>query len=149
MENAKIFGDRYRNVVGIFMNQLLQGEPMSIFGDGTQMRAFTHIDDVAPIIAGSVDCAAARNQIFNVGADMPYTVNDLSTIVAEGLHVPCKVVHLDPRNEVKIAPFRTIPKLNVLLENVKRKICETVSALWPNGSATTAPERAAFLRQSR
>jgi UDP-glucose 4-epimerase len=85
------------------MNQLLQGEPMSIFGDGTQMRAFTHIDDVAPIIAGSVDCAAARNQIFNVGADMPYTVNDLSTIVAEGLHVPCKVVHLDPRNEVKIA----------------------------------------------
>ena len=96
-------GDRYRNVVGIFMNQLLQGEPMSIFGDGTQMRAFTHIEDVAPIIAASVDCAAARNQIFNVGADVPYTVNDLAIVVAEALHVPCKVVHLDPRNEVKIA----------------------------------------------
>ena len=44
-------GDRYRNVVGIFMNQLLRDEPMTIFGDGTQQRAFTHIDDVAPIIA--------------------------------------------------------------------------------------------------
>jgi len=39
----------HRNVVGIFMNQLLKGEPMSIFG-GTQIRAFTHIDDIAPII---------------------------------------------------------------------------------------------------
>ena len=33
-------GDRYRNVVGIFMNQIMQDEPMTIFGDGTQTRAF-------------------------------------------------------------------------------------------------------------
>lgn len=96
-------GDRYRNVVGIFMNQLLRGEPMTIFGDGTQQRAFTHIDDVAPIIASSVDCPAARNQVFNVGADLPYTVNELSYIVAEAMEVPYHVVHLDPRHEVKIA----------------------------------------------
>ena len=36
-------GDRYRNVVGIFMNQLLQGQPMTVFGDGEQKRAFTSI----------------------------------------------------------------------------------------------------------
>ena len=46
-------GDRYRNVVGIFFNQIMQGLPMTIFGDGEQMRAFSHIDDVAPIIAAS------------------------------------------------------------------------------------------------
>jgi UDP-glucose 4-epimerase len=96
-------GDRYRNVVGIFMNQLLRGEPMTIFGDGTQQRAFTHIDDVAPIIAASVDYAAGRNQIFNVGADVPHTVNDLAQVVAEAMGFPCNVTHLDPRNEVKIA----------------------------------------------
>lgn len=44
-------GDRYRNKVGIFMNQLLQGKPMTIFGNSTQERAFTHIDDLAPILA--------------------------------------------------------------------------------------------------
>ena len=44
-------GDRYRNVIGIFMNQIMQGLPMTMFGDGSQTRAFTHIDDVAPIIA--------------------------------------------------------------------------------------------------
>jgi UDP-glucose 4-epimerase len=96
-------GDRYRNVVGIFMNQLLQGEPMTIFGDGTQQRAFTHIDDVAPIIAASAELPAARNQLFNVGADVPHSVNDLAQVVAEAMGSSCNVRHLDPRNEVKIA----------------------------------------------
>jgi len=96
-------GDRYRNVVGIFMNRILRAEPMTIFGDGTQIRAFTHINDVAPTIARAVDVPAARNQVFNIGADVPYTVNDLAAIVAEAMAATCKVVHLDSRNEVKAA----------------------------------------------
>jgi UDP-glucose 4-epimerase len=96
-------GDRYRNVVGIFMNQLMKDEPMTIFGDGEQLRAFTHISDVASIIAASVDVPSARNQIFNVGADVPHSVNDLAKVVAAAMGKGCKVVHLDPRNEVKIA----------------------------------------------
>ena len=96
-------GDRYRNVVGIFMNQLLQGKPMTIFGDGTQKRAFSYINDVAPLIAASVDNAAARNQVFNIGADVPYSVNDLARIVAEAMGKPCRIDHLEARNEVKVA----------------------------------------------
>ncbi len=101
-ENQNI-GDRYRNVVGIFMNQLLKGEPMTIFGDGTQQRAFTHIDDVAPIIAGCVENPLARNQVFNVGADVPYTVNELAAVVAQAMGMESRVTYLDPRNEVQIA----------------------------------------------
>jgi UDP-glucose 4-epimerase len=96
-------GDRYRNVVGIFMNQLMKGEPMTIFGDGEQQRAFTHISDVAPVIADSVNIPAARNQVFNVGADVPHTVNRLAEIVSHAMNKDCNIVHLDPRNEVKIA----------------------------------------------
>lgn len=96
-------GDRYRNVVGIFMNQLLQGKPMTIFGDGSQQRAFTHISDVAPIIAGCVEHAAAKNQIFNVGADIPHSVNHLASVVAEAMGKSCRIEHLDARNEVKVA----------------------------------------------
>jgi len=96
-------GDRYRNVVGIFMNQLLKDEPMTIFGDGTQQRAFTHIDDVAPIIADSVEVTAARNEVFNVGADVPYTVNELATFVADAMRKTPQIRYLDPRNEVKVA----------------------------------------------
>jgi UDP-glucose 4-epimerase len=95
--------DRYRNVVGIFMNQLMKGEPMSVFGDGSQQRAFTHINDVAPVIAASVDFSGARNELFNVGADQPYTVNELAQVVADAMGKKCDVLHLDARNEVKIA----------------------------------------------
>src|SRR5438874_6612519 len=48
-------GDRYRNVIGIFMNQLMQGKQLTIFGDGSQTRAFSYIDDVAIPIAQSVN----------------------------------------------------------------------------------------------
>jgi UDP-glucose 4-epimerase len=96
-------GDRYRNVVGIFMNQLLRGEPMTIFGDGEQQRAFTHVDDVAPIIAQSATLPGAQDQIFNVGADVPFTVNRLADVIADSMGRPRKVNHLPPRDEVKIA----------------------------------------------
>jgi len=46
---------------------------------------------------------AAHNQVFNVGADIPHTVNHLAAIVAEAMGKECRVTHLDPRNEVKIA----------------------------------------------
>ena len=101
-ENQNI-GDRYRNVVGIFMNQILRGEPMTIFGDGTQQRAFTHVDNIAPIIAESVRVSGALNETFNVGADTPYSVNELAAHVAEAMSSKCCTRHLTARNEVKIA----------------------------------------------
>jgi UDP-glucose 4-epimerase len=96
-------GDRYRNVVGIFMNQILRGEPLTVFGDGTQVRAFTHINDIAPAIARCVDVPAARNQVLNIGTDVPYTINDMVIVVAEAMEAKTDIVHLDARNEVKIA----------------------------------------------
>jgi UDP-glucose 4-epimerase len=95
--------DKYRNVIGIFMNQALRGEPMTVFGDGTQTRAFTHVDDVAGVIARSIDVPAAYGQVFNVGGDAPYTVNELATVVSEVMDVPVRVEHLAARNEVQHA----------------------------------------------
>lgn len=93
-------GDKYRNVVGIFMNQILQNKPMSIFGDGQQTRAFSYIGDIAPIMADAIDTPAAYNQVFNVGADQPYTVNELALAVARAMGVEQKIIHLPARNEV-------------------------------------------------
>ena len=92
--------DRYRNVVGIFMNQILQGRPMSIFGDGTQTRAFTFIGDVAPVIAESIERPQGWNQVFNVGADQPLSLNALAHEVAAAMGVPARFEHLPPRREV-------------------------------------------------
>lgn len=93
-------GDRYRNVVGIFMNQLMQGKPLTVFGDGMQTRAFSYIGDIAPVIAGSVNNKAARNQVFNIGADQDYSVKELAETVIAAMGLNTELRFLPPRNEV-------------------------------------------------
>ncbi|KUL34521.1 NAD-dependent epimerase/dehydratase family protein [Actinoplanes awajinensis] len=96
-------GDRYRNVIGIFMNQALRGEPFTIFGDGEQTRAFSYIGDVAPVIARSVETPAAYNETFNIGGDSVYSVNVLAADTAAAMGVPLSVNYLPARQEVHSA----------------------------------------------
>lgn len=98
-ENQNI-GDKYRNVIGIFINQIMQNKPMTIFGDGEQTRAFSYIDDVAIPIAHCVNNKEAYNEVFNIGADKPYTINELVEVVAKHLGVKPNVTHLQARKEV-------------------------------------------------
>ncbi|MDE3215737.1 MAG: NAD-dependent epimerase/dehydratase family protein [Gemmatimonadota bacterium] len=93
-------GDKYRNVIGIFMNQIMAGQALTVFGDGEQTRAFSYIADVAPHIAHSVDVPAAYGRTINIGADTPYTVNELARVVAAEFGVAPRVGHLPARNEV-------------------------------------------------
>lgn len=93
-------GDRYRNVVGIFMNQLMQGKQLSVFGDGLQTRAFSYIGDIAPHIANCVNVPQAYNQIINVGADKDYTVKELASTVMEAMEITGELRYLPARNEV-------------------------------------------------
>ena len=93
-------GDRYRNVVGIFMNQLMQEKPLTIFGDGSQTRAFTYVGDISPIIANCVNRKEAYGEIFNVGADKNYSVKDLATEVMNAIGIDGELRFTEARNEV-------------------------------------------------
>lgn len=96
-------GDRYRNVLGIFINQLMQNKPLTIFGDGSQTRAFSYIDDVAPYIAAAVDNPKAYNQVFNIGADQDYSVKELAEKIMKEMGIAQEIRYLQERNEVKHA----------------------------------------------
>lgn len=91
--------DNYRNVVGIFMRQVLQQQPMTIFGDGTQTRAFTYIDDVAPCIAQSINNPEAYNRCFNIGGDAATSVREIAEKVAQALRKTPKINFLEAREE--------------------------------------------------
>ena len=115
-------GDKYRNVAGIFMNQVLKDESLTIFGDGNQSRAFTHIEDVAPYIAQSIKHEKAYNQSFNIGSDEVYTVNELAEAISTVMDVQPSIHYLDQREEAVHAysdhsKFKTIfePKESVSL----------------------------------
>lgn len=96
-------GDRYRNVVGIFMNRIMQKQTLPVFGDGSQKRAFTYVADlVGPMISAPfVEAAAA--EVFNVGASQPVSVRELAEIVAEEFEVEASIEFLEARNEVHMA----------------------------------------------
>jgi len=121
-------GDKYRNVVGIFMNQIMQGKPMTIFGDGQQTRAFSSIDDVAPVIARAALEPRAYGETFNVGGDVATTVNELAQIVARAMGVAPNIQHLKSRLEVKdafashdkIRRFFNLPPPVRLAEGIER-----------------------------
>ena len=97
---AQNIADRYRNVVGIFMNRLLQGQSMPVFGDGLQSRAFSHVDDVAPYIAAAPRVPASVNATYNIGSDTVTTVRDLAHLIAAAFGRPPVLEHLEARNEV-------------------------------------------------
>lgn len=112
-------GDKYRNVIGIFINQIMQDMPLTIFGDGEQTRAFSYIKDVSPIIARSIILDEAYNQIFNVGADNIYTLNEVAKKVSEAMGVEVKMSYLKERREVMHA-YCSHDKVNSIFKRGQR-----------------------------
>lgn len=96
-------GDKYRNVLGIFMNQIMKEEPMTLFGDGSQTRAFSYVGDVTPIMAKSVLEPKAYNHIFNIGGDQVYSIVQLAEIVSRAMGVKAEIRRVEERREVKHA----------------------------------------------
>lgn len=70
--------DPYRNVVGIFINCLMQDKNFYIYGDGEQKRAFSYINDVTPYIAKVGFLKNTAGEVINVGPQDEYTINQLA-----------------------------------------------------------------------
>ncbi|MDX3224516.1 NAD-dependent epimerase/dehydratase family protein [Streptomyces sp. ME19-01-6] len=97
-------GDPYRNAVAIFLNQIMRGEPISVYGDGSQVRAFTYAPDIVGTFLAASDQPAAWGQVFNVGSSHTTTVLDMAHAVCTAMGVPDQpIMHLAARNEVHAA----------------------------------------------
>jgi len=92
--------DKYRNVLGIWMFQYMNGEDMTIFGDGNQTRAFSYIDDSLEPLWKSAILKEASKQIINLGGIEEYSINEANTllrkIIGDG-----NVSYRETRHEVK------------------------------------------------
>jgi UDP-glucose 4-epimerase len=96
--------DKYRNVAGIFIRRILDGEPMLIYGDGEQTRAFSDIKYYMKPFEQLID--GHDNELFNIGADRAYTINELANTVQRvawknGFEAEKK--HVEGRHEAKHA----------------------------------------------
>ncbi len=75
--------DPYRNVVAIFINVLLRGRGIHIYGDGEQRRAYSYIGDVNPVIVDGGLSDRSSGRIFNVGSSEDVSINQLADVVRE------------------------------------------------------------------
>jgi UDP-glucose 4-epimerase len=130
-ENQNI-ADKYRNVIGIFMNQILKNESLTVFGDGKQKRAFSYIDDVAPIIAKSILNKNAYGEVFNIGGEIPYTINELIDVISNSMNITPKINYFPERKETKIAysDHNKIKKYFNITETTPLKIGIDKMAKW-------------------
>lgn len=94
--------DKYRNVLGIWMYQTLNNEPMMIYGDGEQTRSFSYIDNILPCLYRCLDDPKVSKETINLGGVKHFTINQACSIL-QSITGYDKVVHVEPRHEVKFA----------------------------------------------
>jgi UDP-glucose 4-epimerase len=93
------YWDPYRNVAAIMVNRVLSGKPPVVYGDGTQRRCLSYIDDVTGPLLAMATSPAAAGQVVNIGpGDEGVTISELAGLVTKAAGRPdLEPVHLPPR----------------------------------------------------
>lgn len=100
------YGPRMRRddgrVVPNFIQQALAGEPLTVYGDGTQTRSFCYVDDLVGGICSALRSSRAVGQVINLGKDRELTVLELARLVREMVGSTSEITFLplpqdDPR----------------------------------------------------
>ena len=121
--------DKYRNVLGIWMYYLLNDQPITIFGDGTQRRAFSYIDDsLEPLFRAHLEPKASK-QIINLGGIEDYSIlhcaEVLQKVTGKG-----EIVHLEKRHEVHTAVPTWQKSVDILGFEYKTSLEEGLMRMW-------------------
>jgi UDP-glucose 4-epimerase len=137
--------DKYRNVLGIWMYQHTIKEPMTIFGDGNQTRAFSYIDDsLEPLWKAAIDPRASK-QIINLGGIKSYSINEANEILREVVG-GSEVLHHEQRHEVKHSIPTWQKSVDLLDFEHKVDLKEGLTQMWE--WAKTQPKRDRFVWES-
>jgi UDP-glucose 4-epimerase len=122
-----VYGERqplkgqYAPVVGIFLRQRSERNPLTIIGDGEQRRDFTHVSDVvnANILAATVGVEEYYyGQLYNVGTGINYSINEIADAISDNqINIPPRIgesrVTLADNTKLKTT-FGWEPKVNLM-----------------------------------
>ena len=134
--------DKYRNVLGIWMFQHMNNEPMTIFGDGKQTRAFSYIDDSLEPLWKSALSSEASKQIINLGGIEEYSINQANEILREVIGAG-EVIYKEARHEVKHSIPTYQKSIDILGFEHKTSLKEGLTNMWE--WAQQQPKRDRFI----
>ena len=121
--------DRYRNVLGIWMHQHINGLPMTIYGDGEQTRAFSYIDDCLEPLWKSSQESSCSKQIINLGGTKHYSMNEANEIIREVMGGGT-LSYKEKRYEVKNAYSSYQKSIDLLGYNDKTSLIDGLTTMW-------------------
>lgn len=108
---------QYAPVIGLFLKQKANNEPMTVVGDGLQTRDYTHVYDVVRANILATECTEGFGEIFNIGTGTNHSVLDLVKMIdGEHTHTPARIGesrHTKANNEkakriLKWEPVKTL-----------------------------------------
>jgi len=134
--------DKYRNVLGIWMNLHLNGKPLSIYGDGEQTRAFSYIDDSIEPLWNSAILPQSSKQIINLGGIYETSINDACDTLIKVIGGGTKI-HLEKRHEVKHAFLTYQKSIDILGFKHKTNLEDGLKDMW--NWAIKQPKRSQFI----
>jgi UDP-glucose 4-epimerase len=112
---------RYGMVIPNFVQQALRGDDLTVFGDGTQVRCFAHVADVAPALAALAHDREAVGQVFNLGSDEAVSIQELAERVI-ALSGSSSAIRCIPYEEAYPEGFedmdRRVPDLSKIREQI-------------------------------
>ena len=121
--------DKYRNVLGIWMYQYLNNQPMTIFGDGEQTRAFSYIDDNLEPLWKSAVLPEASKQIINLGGIEEISITEacktLQEVIGGG-----EIIYKEARHEVKHSIPTWQKSIDILGYEYKTDLKKGLTEMW-------------------
>jgi UDP-glucose 4-epimerase len=100
---------QYGMVIPTFVRQALAGQPITVFGDGTQSRSFTYVGDVVSAMVALIDEPRAVGQVFNIGNGAEISMNDLAAKVKTMTGSASEIVRI-PYDQAYEAGFEDMPR---------------------------------------
>jgi len=140
-QNQNIW-DKYRNVLGIWMYQIINNTQPTIFGDGNQIRAFSYVDDSLIPFWNASQRDECIDQIINLGGIKEYTINEACETLIKITGTNLKPKYLEGRHETKHAWSTWDKSIKLLDFEHKIDLEEGLIKMWE--WAKTQPMRKRF-----
>ena len=121
--------DTYRNVLGIWMYQHINDLPLSIFGDGSQKRAFSFIDDILLPLWNAATAPEASKEIINLGSAIEYSILEASKVLTQVMGGGDTLFH-EQRHEVKYAHPTWKKSVRLLGFEDKTELTTGLTIMW-------------------
>ena len=100
---------RYGMVIPNFVYQALNGDPISVYGDGCQSRAFGYVGDIVRALIDLTRCQEAVGEVFNVGNTKEITINALAELIKKMTGSKSEIVHI-PYDRAYEEGFEDMPR---------------------------------------